>query len=75
MNYVVTFATVHNVMKSETVLKQKGLYVRLIPVPRHISSDCGMALEITDTEGDTIRAILKDGGLPEPEGIYPLTRK
>ena len=74
MTYVITFTTVHYVMKAETILKQKGLSVRLIPTPRHISSDCGMALEITDTdkESDTIHALLKGERLPEPEGIYSM---
>jgi len=59
-------------MKSETVLKQKGFSVRLIPTPRHISSDCGMAVEISDAdmENDSIRALLKEEGIPEPEGVY-----
>jgi hypothetical protein len=71
MNYVVTFTTEHYVMKSEKALKQKGLTVRLIPTPRHISSDCGMALEITGTDqhSDAIIAMLQEEGLPEPEGV------
>jgi hypothetical protein len=74
MTYVVTFSTVHYVMKSEKVFRQRGLPVRLIPTPRHISSDCGMAVEISDTDEDAaaVRALLRGAGLPEPDGIYPL---
>ena len=72
MKCVVTFSTVHNVMKSEKVLKQKGFSVRLIPTPRKISSDCGMALEISSGNKDSneILQLIKETGIPEPEGIH-----
>ena len=31
---------------AERVLKQAGLKVKLIPTPRHLSSDCGSAVRI-----------------------------
>jgi hypothetical protein len=33
-------------MKAEKVLKERGMAVDLIPVPREISSDCGVAIEV-----------------------------
>jgi hypothetical protein len=38
-------------MRAEKLLKGKGIRIDLIPVPREISSDCGVAIELsTDLE-------------------------
>jgi hypothetical protein len=33
-------------MRAEKLLKGRGLHVDIIPVPREISSDCGVAIEL-----------------------------
>jgi len=33
-------------MKAEKLLKGKGIKIDIIPVPREISSDCGVAIEL-----------------------------
>ncbi len=47
MKYVFLFESVHRVMKAEKLLQGKGIKVDLIPVPREISSDCGVAIELS----------------------------
>ena len=74
MRYVITFVSVHFVMKAEKVLKEKGIRVRLIPTPREISSDCGMAIEVKGRDLHTIREILKDEE-HRLEGIHELPPK
>jgi hypothetical protein len=34
-------------MKAEKLLKGKGIKIDVIPVPREISSDCGVAIELS----------------------------
>jgi len=34
-------------LRSEKILKEMGISHKLIPVPRHISSDCGVCLRFT----------------------------
>ncbi len=47
-------------MKAEKLLKGKGIKIDLIPVPREISSDCGVAIELSgDSEADAL-LILKE---------------
>jgi hypothetical protein len=46
MKCVFLFGSIHHVMKAEKLLKGKGMEVDLIPVPREISSDCGVAIEL-----------------------------
>ena len=46
MTCVIILSSIHRVMKAEKLLKGKGLSVDLIPMPREISSDCGVAIEM-----------------------------
>ena len=47
MKCVFIFESIHRVMKAEKLLKGKGIKIDLIPVPREISSDCGVAIELS----------------------------
>jgi hypothetical protein len=45
--HVILFDSVHHALRSEKILKEMGVPHKLIPVPRHISSDCGVCLRFT----------------------------
>ena len=58
MKSVVVFESVHRVMKAEKLLKGKGIKIDLIPVPREISSDCGVAIELSaDSEEEAFHLL------------------
>ena len=40
------FHTSTSALRAEKLLKRLGLTVKLVPTPRQLSSDCGIALEI-----------------------------
>ncbi len=40
--YLATFQSVHSALKFEKILKEKGIEVEMIPVPRKISASCGL---------------------------------
>jgi hypothetical protein len=42
---IILFHTNSAVMRAEKVLGRAGLTVKLIPIPRQFSSDCGVALQ------------------------------
>jgi hypothetical protein len=46
-HHVILFDSVHHALRSEKILKETGIPHKLIPVPRHISSDCGICLRFT----------------------------
>jgi hypothetical protein len=46
---LLVFPSVHQVMKAEKLLKGQDIKVDLIPMPREISSDCGVAIELSLT--------------------------
>ncbi len=60
MKQIITFVSVHFVMKAEKILKKEGIDTRLIPTPRKISSDCGMAIEAHYENIERIKTILSD---------------
>ena len=43
---IVICQSIHDVIHAERVVKEHGMWCDLIPTPREVSSDCGMALEI-----------------------------
>jgi hypothetical protein len=51
MKYIFLFESVHRVMRAEKVLKGRGIAVDLIPVPREVNSDCGVAVEVDTGSG------------------------
>jgi len=45
-------------MKAEDILKKLGQPVLLIPAPRALSTDCGLALRFSDDNNDGVMAAL-----------------
>jgi hypothetical protein len=60
MKDVFIFESVHRVMKAEKLLKGKGIKLDLIPVPREISSDCGVAIELSEGSETEALSILTE---------------
>jgi hypothetical protein len=58
-SYYILFVTIHDVLKAEKVLKGRSLDVEVVPVPRSLSSDCGVCIRSTAPEG-TLMALLGD---------------
>ncbi len=56
---VFLFPSVSYALKAEKILKAAVIAHKLIPVPRHISSDCGVCVRITeDKQQDVERELL-----------------
>ncbi|KAA0893599.1 DUF3343 domain-containing protein [Oryzomonas rubra] len=53
------FNSGHRVMKAEGVLKALGLPVLLIPAPRQLQTDCGLALRFSEDVREEIMQILE----------------
>ena len=49
---------------AERVLKRAKLAVKLIPTPRHLSSDCGSALRIKLRDRAASEEALREAGVP-----------
>ncbi len=63
---VAIFNNIHRVMKAEKCLKERRLDILLIPAPRALSSDCGLAIRYSQAVRlDVDRALEEAGLLPE----------
>ena len=49
------FESVHDVMACESTLKREGIGCAMVPTPRDLSSDCGMALSFACADLEPIR--------------------
>ncbi|MCJ7663492.1 MAG: DUF3343 domain-containing protein [Desulfobacterales bacterium] len=55
---VVLFQSVNGALLAEKLLKKKGIEYKLIPVPRHLSSDCGVCIRFLIENEPQIRKVL-----------------
>ncbi len=70
---VFLFPSVSHALTAEKLLKTAGIPHKLIPVPRHISSDCGVCLRITEEQRPMVAALLQ--GRVVWEGEAPLVEQ
>jgi hypothetical protein len=68
-DYVAIFNSVHRVMKAEKILKGEKLAILLIPAPRALSSDCGLAIRYAVADRERVESLLAAASLA-PEEIY-----
>lgn len=60
---VLTFFGSHHALRAESVLKKAGFPVRLIPGPREISPNCGVALRFSYDRREEALTTLKAGSV------------
>lgn len=58
-------------LRAEKVLQRAGISCKLIPVPRHLSSDCGVSVRIETTDLErTLHAL--HGGSLDVDGVHQI---
>ncbi len=68
---VVLVPSVSHALRAESLAQAAGLRSKLVPVPRELSSDCGVALRFAWADRDRIEDMLVAAGL-DYEGIHSL---
>ena len=63
------FNSAHHVMKAENILKKCGLAILLIPAPRALSTDCGLAIRFNSDLLDSVLQALTSEKI-SPTFIY-----
>ena len=61
---IALFDATQAAMRAEKVLDQAGIATKLIPVPRHISSNCGVSLRFHLPMASEVRSVLTSKGVP-----------
>jgi len=69
---VLLFPSVHHVLRAERMLLDAGVEVRTKPVPRQLSSDCGICLFVSGTSLQDILALLAEAS--RPEAVYRMRK-
>lgn len=67
---ILVHATSH-ALRAEKLIKQAGISCKLVPVPRHFSSDCGVCVRLKHTDCKRAVTILKEANV-EIDSIYNL---
>jgi len=67
---LLVYSTSHAI-RAERVLRQAGISCKLIPVPRHLSSDCGVCVRVSRADTEAALETLEAANL-ELEGIHDL---
>jgi hypothetical protein len=65
---ILVYSTSHAI-KIERALRDAGIDSKLIPVPRQLSSDCGVCVRIERAQGEAARQIIAALSL-EIDGIH-----
>lgn len=68
-DYVAIFHSIHRVMKAEKRLKREKVEILLIPAPRQLTSDCGLAIRYSEDVRHDVQRILEGEGLV-PAEVY-----
>jgi hypothetical protein len=65
---ILVYSTSH-ALRAEKVLQGMGISCKLIPVPRHLSSDCGVCVRIGQADREAALQALEAAGA-EIEGAH-----
>ena len=69
--YVALVYSTSLAMRAEKICRKADIDVKLIPTPRHLSSDCGIVLRFVGGDMEKVVEALKDGRVDYDE-IVPL---
>jgi hypothetical protein len=67
---VVLFQSISSALRAERLLKKAVMRYKLIPVPRHLSSDCGVCIRFLSENEPKVRKVLT--GKVEIQSFCPL---
>jgi hypothetical protein len=71
---VILFPSIHFALRAEKLVKEKGISHKLIPVPRHLSSDCGVCLRIPWERKEEVLEVLAQAGV-KVDNAHPLPER
>ena len=71
-DYVAIFNSIHRVMEAERLLKEQHLKILLIPAPRALAADCGLAIRYAQEARSAVEEALAGAGL-SPRELYRKT--
>ncbi len=70
--WVLLFDSIHYCLAAERAFGVRGVWCDVVPVPRDLSSDCGMAVEFRRADIDAVRDMCARGAV-QPKAVYRRT--
>lgn len=70
-NTVILLHATSHAIRAEKLIKKAGITCKLIPVPRHLSSDCGVCIRLEQSNREKAINILEEANI-EYEGVHDL---
>ena len=67
---VVLFYSTSVAIRAEKLTQEAGLKIKLIPVPRQLSSDCGVCVRFERPDEESVRQRLAEAKV-EIQGVFP----
>jgi hypothetical protein len=61
--YLAVFNSTHRVLKAEGLLKARDIPIMLIPAPRAVQADCGLAIRFDENQHNIIMQFLSEQNL------------
>jgi hypothetical protein len=68
---VVLFHSTSHALRAEKILQQAGFRIKMIPTPRQLSADCGVALRFDGADEEGVAATLAQNQVPT-NGIHAI---
>jgi len=68
---VILVSSTSYAIRAERLLHLAGIRSKLIPVPRHLSSNCGVCVRIAQPDREAAQQALLQAGL-EVEGVFDI---
>lgn len=60
MRYIATFKSAREAIKGDKLCAKQGIQATIIPVPTHISSECGMCLRLETEQVDIVKTLMQE---------------
>jgi hypothetical protein len=73
--HLLLFQTTRAVIKAERACKKNGIHYTILPVPRSISSECGMAIESNPQDREAITALCETEGVAVAYAVWEKNEK
>ncbi len=62
------FKSMTHVLTAERAARKRGISCRMVPIPRNMSTDCGMCVSVKAEDGDEFLEVVEEKGL-KPERV------
>ena len=57
---IIAFDNTHHAIACEKRLLEKGLHIRMIPVPREVTANCGLSIRFEPEDYDAVRLLVTE---------------